>query len=104
MAGRRSSGNLAWPQDLCVSIWFANRSIRLASFLGLFVNARSISQSGGSILRLTDKQARGLILGNRAGKGRACLLACLLAYCLYIVNLVVAVVSNRPLVFLELMK
>jgi hypothetical protein len=50
-----------------------------------------------------SKQARGLILGNQASKGGllACLLACLLVYCLYIVNLVVAVVGNRPLVFLK---
>jgi hypothetical protein len=39
------------------------------------------------VVRLADKQAK------------PCLLACLLVYCLYIVNLVVAVVSNRPLVF-----
>jgi hypothetical protein len=32
--------------------------------------------------RLADKQARGLILGNQASKGGACLLV----YCLYIVN------------------
>jgi hypothetical protein len=35
----------------------------------------------------------------QAKRGLACLLACLLVYCLYIVNLVVAVVGNRPLVF-----
>jgi hypothetical protein len=48
--------------------------------------------------RLANKQARGLILG----KQRKGLLTCLLVYCLYIINLVVVVVGNRPLVFFEL--
>jgi hypothetical protein len=51
-------------------------------------------------IRLADKQAGGLILGNQVSKERACLVAYLLVYCLYIVNLVVAVLSNRLLVFL----
>ena len=59
-------------------------------------------KSGGDNGRLADKQAGGLILGNQASKGMACLLAYLLVYYLYIVNLVVAVVSDRPLVILEL--
>jgi len=33
-------------------------------------------------LRLADKQARGLILGNQASNGRACLLACLFIACI----------------------
>ena len=50
---------------------------------------------------LISKQARGLNFG-QSSKQRKGLLACLLIYCLYIVNLVIAVVGNRPLVFLKL--
>ena len=55
------------------------------------------------MVRLADKQAskqEALFWAIKQAKGGlACLLACLLVYCLYIVNLVVAVVGNRPLVF-----
>jgi len=67
-------------------------------------------------LRLADKQAKPCLLAcllvlavskqaskrpyfGQSSKQWKGLLACLLVYCLYIVNLVVAVVSNRPLVF-----
>jgi hypothetical protein len=59
-------------------------------------------KSDGDDSRLVDKQAGGFILGNQASKGRASLLAYSPVYYLYIVNLVVAVVSDRPLVILEL--
>ena len=51
--------------------------------------------------RLANKQARRSYFG-QLSKQRGVLLACLLVNCLYIVNLVVAVVSDRPLVFSEL--
>ena len=66
--------------------------------------------------RLADKQAKPCLLAcllvlagskqaskrpyfGQSSKQKEGLLACLLVYCLYIVNLVVAVVANRPLVF-----
>jgi hypothetical protein len=66
--------------------------------------------------RLADKQAKPCLLAcllvlagskqaskrpyfGQSSKQKEGLLACLLVYCLYIVNLVVAVVGNRPLVF-----
>ena len=73
-----------------------------------------------AVLRLADKQAKPCLLacllvlaGSKQASKRpyfgqsskqkegllACLLACLLVYCLYIVNLVVAAVGNTPLVF-----
>jgi len=52
------------------------------------------------VSRLADKQASRRPYFGQLSKQRKGLLACLLIYCLYIVNLVVAVVGNRPLVFL----
>jgi hypothetical protein len=66
--------------------------------------------------RLADKQAKPCLLAcllvlagskqaskrpyfGQSSKQREGLLACLLVYCLYVVNLIVAVVGNRPLVF-----
>ena len=37
---------------------------------------------GCGVIRLANKQARGLILGNQASKGSACLLACLFIACI----------------------
>jgi len=73
---------------------------------------------GGVTGRLADKQAKPCLLAcllvlavskqaskrphfGQSSKQRGGLLACLLVYCLYIVNLVVAVVGDRPLVFLK---
>ena len=80
-------------------------------------------KSDGDNGRLADKQANPCLLARllvlavskqaskqealfwaikQTKEGFACLLTCLLVYYLYIVNLVVAVVSDRPLVILEL--
>jgi len=74
--------------------------------------------SASTPIRLADKQAKPCLLAcllvlavskqsskrpyfGQSSKQRKGLLACLLVYCLYIVNLVVAVVGNRPSVSLQ---
>ena len=86
--------------------------------LGIFKDEDKEEGDGitDSLSRLADKQAKPCLLAyllvlavskqaskrpyfGQSSKQWKGLLACLLVYCLYIVNLVVAVVGNRPLVF-----
>ena len=58
----------------CPNIYSAPLVLFLVPAVGLEYNQKPVS---AGLSRLANKQARGLILGNQASKGGACLLACL---------------------------